>query len=1214
MSFRTNALKVQAFAGAVYGIQVGTTTMAQINADITSAGGLTNALNGYYTSSFGSVANATVATAIATNLGLTGDALTSGAAYVEAQLNAAAAGARGAVISNILDLFAGLASDATFGAAATAWNTKVDSATAYTGATNVAIGSTVGVGTAFTLTTNIETINGGAGDDVISGAIVYSAGAEDGSTLNSGDSIVGGAGTDTLRIAISGSNVAADTHTPMLSGIERILVASNETDATDNLTIDLANADSSLTTIGTYASTADGDLTFSNVAKIVDIQVTGKGDLAVTYASGVTSGSADSQTITLAGAGTSNTARSEITSAGIETVNLVSAGSTNNITLTNSSLKTLNITGDKALTIGQASTALTTIDASAATGAITIDSLGGSNLTLTGGSGNDTLRIDGSTVDANDSINAGEGIDTLALTVATNIGSAAVGAKVAGFERVFGYRNIDGDPANLTVSQNVSFISGVTTVGTNSWTVSDETVEADAELSDGVSFSGLTATVTDMSLSGISYTTSDAEGGFAFTATVTMGADTTADALNVTLGTTTAAAFTATAPDGAALNISATDYENLTINSQGGANTIATLTAGDLSKLTVNASKALTISSIASVTSAFRTIDASASTADVRIDTAIQAAGTVLGGAGNDTMTGSAFADSIDGGAGNDSLVSGGGNDTINGGAGNDTITNGSSTSTNRVLIDAGAGDDTIIAGTGNDTMLGGEGNDIFEFAWATSSVEADDSVSSFAVLTSADVVNGGDGTDTLRVTGTVLDNDTLDLSGSSLTAFSGVTGVERLQWNGANTEDDDTITIKLGDIAMGSFNNDLTVTFGTAVDYAAGVNASSVFNSSSKVTASAASGQVFTYTLGNGTDIATGGTAADTFVVSNNVFWGTNDVLKGGAGNDTLSFTDDAGGTLTAKLATLSSIETISINTTDTADARVVVVLNDSIIANNYDSAGNKFTITRHSADDGALSVDGSSVSATYNLVLTGAEGAIASTGGGDTLIGGAGNDTITGGAGNPDVITLTAGGTDSIRFTAGTDGGASVDIVTGFTTYTSSGTSTAAQTGYDLFVFTAERATAEAEVFDAATGILFGDTDPTTTVGAVVALAAADYNEFAGSSSAAGTGLADDHVNVITGRGYSSFQEAIDFNGVAADNGEDVTPETGTDFAMVVVFYNTSTARTEMWYTPDADADDEDSGFTVSNAVLLAYSTDITLTGIGGFSHQNFAVESIG
>ena len=176
MSFRTNALKVQAFAGAVYGIQVGTTTMAQINADITSAGGLSNALNGYYTSSFGSVANATVGTTVATNLGLTGDALTNGAAYITAQLNAAAPGARGAVISTILDLFAGLTADATYGAFATAYNTKVDVANAYTGATNVTIGTVVAAAASvFTLTTSAETVNGTSGNDTINGSLVFDA-------------------------------------------------------------------------------------------------------------------------------------------------------------------------------------------------------------------------------------------------------------------------------------------------------------------------------------------------------------------------------------------------------------------------------------------------------------------------------------------------------------------------------------------------------------------------------------------------------------------------------------------------------------------------------------------------------------------------------------------------------------------------------------------------------------------------------------------------------------------------------------------------------------------------------------------------------------------------------------------------------------------------------------------------------------------------------
>ncbi len=221
MTFRTNALKVQAFAGALFGVQVGTTTMAQVNADITSNGGLANTLNGYYASSFGNVANATVAASVAANLGLTGDALASGTAYITAQLNGAAAGARGAVISNILDLFAGLASDATFGAAATAWNAKVDAANAYTGAANVAIGSTVSQGTAFTLTAGVDTPAGTAGNDTFNATAA---------TFSASDVLIGGAGTDTLNIVNSGATPFS-TPSASVTGIEQVSIKNVNTAA-----------------------------------------------------------------------------------------------------------------------------------------------------------------------------------------------------------------------------------------------------------------------------------------------------------------------------------------------------------------------------------------------------------------------------------------------------------------------------------------------------------------------------------------------------------------------------------------------------------------------------------------------------------------------------------------------------------------------------------------------------------------------------------------------------------------------------------------------------------------------------------------------------------------------------------------------------------------------------------------------------------------------
>jgi hypothetical protein len=97
-TFPTSANQLQAFAGALYGVQIGSVTMAQVTSDIAAVGGLDIALNNYFASSFSGVPTASVAASMASNLGLTGALLTEGTAYIAAQLNAAAPGARGVVL------------------------------------------------------------------------------------------------------------------------------------------------------------------------------------------------------------------------------------------------------------------------------------------------------------------------------------------------------------------------------------------------------------------------------------------------------------------------------------------------------------------------------------------------------------------------------------------------------------------------------------------------------------------------------------------------------------------------------------------------------------------------------------------------------------------------------------------------------------------------------------------------------------------------------------------------------------------------------------------------------------------------------------------------------------------------------------------------------------------------------------------------------------
>lgn len=90
---------------------------------------------------------------------------------------------------------------------------------------------------------------------------------------------------------------------------------------------------------------------------------------------------------------------------------------------------------------------------------------------------------------------------------------------------------------------------------------------------------------------------------------------------------------------------------------------------------------------------------------------------TILGGAGDDFLTGSPDFDSIDGGSGNDFIFGLAGNDDLYGGEGSDLIVGG--VGADRMYGQTGA--DTLVwnPGDGNDLFEGGEGTDILQFVGA---------------------------------------------------------------------------------------------------------------------------------------------------------------------------------------------------------------------------------------------------------------------------------------------------------------------------------------------------------------------------------------------------------------------------------------------------------------------------------------------------------------
>lgn len=225
MAIVTDTVAVQRFAMGLFGVQVGTVTMAQVDKQIDRTS-LSATLNSFFTSGFGAQTTAAVAATLVANLGITGAGVAGAVAYVTGALNAAAPAARGEAVSSIINLFSGLTADATYGAAAQAWNANVDVAAAYTGAANTAFGSVIH----HSLTAGMDNLFGSALADVFTADL--SAG---GNTLQGGDVINGGAGNDTLN-AFLGDNGDGFAITAKTSSVETVIVQaqSREDDSTGN--------------------------------------------------------------------------------------------------------------------------------------------------------------------------------------------------------------------------------------------------------------------------------------------------------------------------------------------------------------------------------------------------------------------------------------------------------------------------------------------------------------------------------------------------------------------------------------------------------------------------------------------------------------------------------------------------------------------------------------------------------------------------------------------------------------------------------------------------------------------------------------------------------------------------------------------------------------------------------------------------------------------
>jgi len=355
--------------------------------------------------------------------------------------------------------------------------------------------------------------------------------------------------------------------------------------------------------------------------------------------------------------------------------------------------------------------------------------------------------------------------------------------------------------------------------------------------------------------------------------------------------------------------------------------------------------------------------------------------GTAAAGAGTDTISGF------------ENIIGSAYGDTLLGGADNN-------------LIHAGAGNDLIIAyTTGTDTIYGGAGTDTVSYASLADALTVNlvthaaafDAVSQ--VLYEIENVIGGGANDNItgdaganRLVGGMGD-DTLVGGAGNDTLFGGMGGDSLVGGDGLDVADYSSDTGGL------TYTIDTTTTTTLAGD-----------------TLTSIEGIIG----GSGGDTFTGDTS-DNYFVGN----GSGDIITGGAGTDTLDYSQESGATAIGfvydsgtEIATIkdtngatdtvSGIEKVILNDVDYSGSNGFVLTSDLLDAM-MDEDASAFTLdASHLTGTNALSFDASALNFENGILAV-------------QVIGGADNDSITGGAGDD---TITSGeGNDYINVGKGND-----------------------------------------------------------------------------------------------------------------------------------------------------------------------------------------------
>lgn len=554
-------------------------------------------------------------------------------------------------------------------------------------------------GSSFALKVGLDALVGTANDDTFVGTL-DAAGATS-TTLNFGDSIDGGSGTDTLNIL---SNV---TTTQNLSGlslksVENVLVTNTVAGTGAAITVDATG----FSGVSKIAAGGVGDLTVTNIGSVtlgvsgtttngtvgtkasagppvvvkVDptivtqtVKATGATSADVT---GTTQNAAGNLVVDVSGGsattfslrntgGTAATVSQLALATTTKTLNVAATsgitlnglaadagdgtsprGATTSITGTGA-LEAINVSGVGAVSLGTlAAAALKTVDASASTGGLTA-SFGSSALTSVKGSTvADTIALTG-TLGATAVVDLGAGNDTLTISNALTVGATVNGGDGTDTLGLAASGLIDG----TSKTQFVGF-ENVAISGTSSYDVANLSGFANIQVAGG-----------DVTLTNVGANATFAVTANTTTLTTTLtNATGTSDVVNLNLGVA--------GKSGATVGtFVAAGVETVNVNSIAGSSSSSngiTFGAGNTTLKTVNVTGAgpLTLS-VAAVTSGAIDINASTATGSLTATGSTTKVTNIIGTGVNDTITAGGVGGSINSGKGGDAITLGAGNDVV---------------------------------------------------------------------------------------------------------------------------------------------------------------------------------------------------------------------------------------------------------------------------------------------------------------------------------------------------------------------------------------------------------------------------------------------------------------------------------------------------------------------------------------------------------------------